>query len=232
MGRAALGFKARTGRAILVCACRAREHGRSRWSSAPRSRCCRRASLRRTTRPRACAPPQARAHVRPASHGLAAWPRTPCARRPSAACTPATRCAVARCWSAAGCRPGAPTRFWRCTRACQAEGELFREVLIDGAHACGLALTTLPDKNSTRRSGAAPAHPAGPARRPARCAGQVRRTALGPASEGGRGRRAGGAAVVVRAARARRAPPRMPPMPAGPSPWYTVPSMPSPKTLP
>jgi hypothetical protein len=29
-----------------------------------------------------------------------------------------------------------------------AEGELFREVLIDGAHACGLALTTLPDKTA------------------------------------------------------------------------------------
>ena len=30
----------------------------------------------------------------------------------------------------------------------QAEGELFRDVLVAGTHACGLALTTLPDKSA------------------------------------------------------------------------------------
>src|SRR4249920_3237464 len=102
MGRSALGFKARTGRAILVVVSREGTRAlevveRTEVALLPPG------EFAPYHAAEGLAPPQARAYVKPASNALAAWPRRPCARRPSAACALATRCAVARCWSAVAC---------------------------------------------------------------------------------------------------------------------------------
>ena len=148
MGRSALGFKARTGRAILVVLSREGTRAlevveRTEVALLPPG------EFAPYHAAESLAPTQARAHV-----------KASIARARSLA-EDAVRAAVQRCLRAGhevhGCAVlvGNGMPAWSTdeilavhVRMHQAEGELFREVLIDGARACGLALTTLPDKTA------------------------------------------------------------------------------------
>jgi hypothetical protein len=147
MSRTALGFKARTGRAILVVLAGDRRHAqvieRSQVLLLPEG------EFAPYHAAKELAPAAGRAHVK---RSIATAQRL---------ATSALRDAAKRCADAghelAGCGvlvgPGMPD--WTTDqilavhfRMHKAEGELFRDVLVHGARACGIALTTLPDKSA------------------------------------------------------------------------------------
>jgi hypothetical protein len=148
MGRAALGFKPRTGRAILVVLLRDGAHTtrvieRAEVALLPPG------EFAPYHAAEGLAPPQARAHVAASIE------------RARTLAGQAVRSAAQRCIGAGhevcGCAVlvGNGMPAWSTdeilavhVRMHQAEGELFREVLVDAARTSGLALTTLPDKTA------------------------------------------------------------------------------------
>jgi hypothetical protein len=147
MTRAALGFKARTGRAILVSLAgdgrNVRVIERSEVLLLPEG------EFAPYHAAKELEPDQARAHVK---RSIAT------ARRLA---TNAIRDAAKRCRDAGhepcgcGVLVGGAMPNWTIdeilavhVRMHQAEGVLFRNVLVEGARACGIASTTLPDKTA------------------------------------------------------------------------------------
>jgi hypothetical protein len=147
MSRTALGFKARTGRAILVMLAGERSNARvierSQVLLLPEG------EFAPYHAAKELEPDAARAHVK---RSIATAQRL---------ATNAMRDAAKRCATAGhelcgcGVLVGAGMPDWTTDqilavhfRMHKAEGELFRDVLVQGARTCGIALTTLPDQSA------------------------------------------------------------------------------------